>query len=102
MVVIRYISQSRKREIMTSNRDIEKLFEQWNPNNIRAGDRVRVKLHEVSYQARVVGLDLDLKNKKVYANLRLMDNTKRLPSKVDVADCIPTSTPTYPGHHCNG
>ena len=87
---------------MTSNRDIEKLFEQWNPNDIRAGDRVRVRLHEVTYLARVVGLDLDMKNKKVYANLRLMDNTKKFPSRVDAADCFSTLPPPYPGHHSNG
>ena len=84
---------------MTSNRDIEKLFEQWNPNKIRAGDRVRVRLHETTYLARVVGLDLDIKNQKVYANLRLMDNTKKFPSKVDASDCFSASGPLYPGHH---
>ena len=87
---------------MTSNRDIEKLFDQWNPNNIRAGDRVKVTIMSESYTARVVGLDLDLKNKKVYANLRLMDNTKKRPSRVDVSDCTAIRTPTYPGHHYNG
>ena len=60
---------------MVSNRDIDKLYEQYNPNNIRSGDRVMVSVG-YRYLARVVGLDLDLKNKKVYANLRLMDNTK--------------------------
>ena len=48
---------------MPSNREIEKLFDQWNPNGIRAGDRVQVS-NSQKYQARVVGLDLDMKNKK--------------------------------------
>lgn len=82
---------------MVSNRDIDKLYEQYNPNNIRSGDRVMVSVG-YRYLARVVGLDLDLKNKKVYANLRLMDNTKKHPIRVDVADCYPTGV-LYPGHH---
>tara|TARA_Y100000592_G_C5476833_1_gene322759 strand:+ start:238 stop:495 length:258 start_codon:yes stop_codon:yes gene_type:complete len=84
---------------MISNREIERLYEQYNPNNIRSGDRVTVKLG-YTYMARVVGLDLDLKNKKVYANLRLMDNTKKNPIRVDVADCYPAGV-LYPGHHSN-
>lgn len=81
-----------------SNREIEKLFESYNPNNIRSGDRVMVKVSDNPYQARVVGLEMDLKNKKVYANLRLFDATKKNPIRVDVADCSP-SGPLYPGHH---
>jgi ribonuclease I len=83
---------------MVSNRDIEKLFDQWNPNKIKAGDRVRVKMSGYSYIGRVVGLDLDLKNKKVYANLRLADNTKKNPCRVDVADCFSAVETMYPGH----
>ena len=85
---------------MVSNRDIEKLYEQYNPNNIRSGDRVRVSIG-TKYLARVVGLDLDIKNKKVYAHLRLMDNTKKNPIRVDVADCYPAGA-LYPGHHDGG
>ena len=84
---------------MVSNRDIERLFDQWNPNKIKAGDRVRVKMSGYSYIGRVVGLDLDLKNKKVYANLRLIDNTKRYPTRVDASDCFSTLETMYPGHH---
>jgi hypothetical protein len=84
---------------MISNRQIEQLFDQWNPNSIRAGDRVRVKMSGYSYVARVVGLELDQKNKKVYANLRLIDNTKRNPSRVDAADCFLATEALYPGHH---
>ena len=83
-----------------SNREIQKLYEMYNPNNIRSGDRVNVRIGQ-GYLARVVGLDLDLKNKKVYANLRLIDNTKRNPIRVDVADCHKLGL-TYPGHHNNG
>ena len=71
---------------MLSNREIERLYDKYNPNRIRSGDRVTVRLSR-PYRARVVGLDLDIKNKKVYANLRLMDNTKKNPNRVDVADC---------------
>lgn len=85
---------------MTSNRDIEKLFDQWNPNKIRAGDRVKVSNGQ-KYQARVVGLDIDIKNKKVYANLKLMvEGNKNRPIRVDVADCYHISA-MYPGHHQN-
>ena len=86
---------------MISNRQIEMLYDKWNPNNVMVGDRVVVNLHENVYQARIVGLNLDIKNKKVYANLRLMDTTKRLPIKVDVADCNKVKM-AYPGHHTNG
>jgi hypothetical protein len=82
---------------MVSNRDIEKLFDQWNPNHIRAGDRVQVSL-VTKYRARVVGLEIDLKNRKVFANLKLSDNSKRHPIRVDVSDCYPIG-PLYPGHH---
>ena len=84
---------------MTSNREIQKLFDKWNPNEIRVGDRVNVS-NGMKYRARVVGLDLDLKNKKVFANLRLLDNTKGYPIRVDVADCYALG-PLYPGHHNN-
>ena len=72
-----------------SNRDIQKLYDRYNPNNCATGDRVLVRLGSVSYSARIVGLDLDLKNKKVYANLRIFENAhgKNLPIRVDVADC---------------
>jgi hypothetical protein len=82
---------------MTSNRDIEKLFDQWNPNGIRAGDRVQVS-NSQKYQARVVGLELDIKNRKVYANLKLRENNRLYPIRVDVADCYPFSG-LYPSHH---
>lgn len=85
---------------MTSNREIEKLFDQWNPNNVRAGDRVQVK-NSRTYSARVVGLELDIENKIVYANLRLLDNTKGNPIKVNVKDCFP-SLVVYPSHHFGG
>ena len=85
---------------MTSNREIEKLFDQWNPNNVRAGDRVQVKNNK-TYSARVVGLELDIENEIVYANLRLLDNTKSNPIRVDVKDCHPASS-LYPGHHTGG
>jgi len=82
---------------MTSNRDIEKLFEQWNPNNIRAGDRVQVN-NGVKYIARVVGLELDIKNKKVFAFLKLADVTKNYPIRVDIRDCF-RNLSVYPSHH---
>ena len=84
---------------MTSNRDIEKLFEQWNPNNIRAGDRVQVN-NGTKYIARVVGLELDMKNRKVFACLKLSDVTKNYPIRVDVRDCY-RNIHVYPGHHDN-
>ena len=83
---------------MISNRQIEQLYDQWNPNSVMVGDRVLVSLHNNKYQARIVGLNLDIKNKKVYANLRLTDTTKRLPIKVDVSDCHKVEA-TY---HTNG
>ena len=49
---------------MISNRDIEMLYDQWNPNNVMVGDRVVVNLSSNVYQARIVGLNLDIKNKK--------------------------------------
>lgn len=82
---------------MTSNRDIEKLFEQWNPNNIRAGDRVQVNNY-TKYIARVVGLEIDLKNEKVFACLKLADVTKNHPIRVDVKDCY-RNIAVYPSHH---
>jgi len=82
---------------MTSNREIEKLFDQWNPNQIRVGDQVQVVVG-IKYRARVIGLDLDLKNRKVFANLKLSDNSKRYPIRVDVSDCYSTGS-GYPGHH---
>ncbi len=85
-----------------SNRDVERLFDKYNPNSVRTGDRVIVKLYKQQYVARIVGLDLDIKNKKVFANLKLADNTKRLPIRVDCADCYPSNEPIYPGHHKNG
>ena len=85
-----------------SNRDIEKLFDKYNPNRIRSGDLVLVVLSHASYSARVVGLDLDLKNKKVYADLKLIEQNKRHPTRVDVSDCITSPKPLYPGHHGNG
>ena len=84
-----------------SNRQIEQLYDQWNPNSVMVGDRVIVSLHNNKYQARIVGLNLDIKNKKVYANLRLMDTTKRYPIRVDVSDCHKVEA-AYPGHHNNG
>tara|TARA_R100000152_G_C6664521_1_gene102540 strand:+ start:346 stop:609 length:264 start_codon:yes stop_codon:yes gene_type:complete len=84
-----------------SNRQIEMLYDQWNPNSVMVGDRVIVNLTSNIYQARIVGLNLDIKNKKVYANLRLMDTSQRLPIKVDVADCHKVKA-AYPGHHKNG
>ena len=82
-----------------SNRDIEKLYDKYNPNKIKSGDRVRVAIGK-HYVARVVGLDLDLKNKKVYADLRLMEHCKDNPTRVDVSDCHHMSA-LYPGHHNN-
>ncbi len=85
-----------------SNRDIERLYDKYNPNNVHTGDRVLVKLGTVSYSARIVGLDLDVKNKKVFANLKLLDQTVRNPIRVDVADCVVSVGPLYPSHHNNG
>ena len=82
---------------MVSNREIENLYKKYNPNNIRSGDRVTVTIG-TTYRARVVGIELDIKNRKVYANLKLLDNTKKNPIRVDVADCH-AFTPLYPGHH---
>lgn len=85
-----------------SNRDIEKLFDKYNPNGIKSGDMVKVTLSHASYSARVVGLGLDLKNKKVYADLKLVEQNRKHPTRVDVADCTTPGSPTYPGHHNNG
>ena len=85
-----------------SNREIEKLYDKYNPNKIRTGDLVKVDLREYSYSARVVGLDLDIKNKKVFANLKLLEQNKRSPIRVDVADCFRSPAPLYPGHHLGG
>ena len=49
---------------MISNRQIEMLYDQWNPNSVMVGDRVMVNLHNSKYQARIVGLNLDIKNYK--------------------------------------
>ena len=84
-----------------SNREIVDLFDKYNPNNIKTGDRVVVKVGPSPYQARVIGLEVDIKNQKVFANLKLFDTTKRNPIRVDVADCK-MSGPLYPGHHDNG
>ena len=85
---------------MVSNREIEKLFQQWNPNNIHAGDRVVVSISRDKYQARVVGLDLDIKNQKVYANLKLVEkSTRSRPTRVDAADCYKVANILYRGHH---
>jgi hypothetical protein len=90
-----------------SNREIEKLFDKYNPDNIRTGDRVLVQLHNQQYFARIVGLDLDIKNKKVYANLKLLDNSgaHTRPTRIDVSDCTRTldgTSPLYPGHNPQG
>ena len=82
-----------------SNRDIQRLFDKYNPNGIKSGDLVKVILSHASYSARVVGLDLDLKNKKVYADLKLLEQNRRHPTRVDVSDCITSAKPLYPGHH---
>ena len=82
-----------------SNRDIEKLFDQYYPNKIKSGDMVKVVLSHASYSARVVGLGLDIKNKKVYADLKLVEQNRRHPTRVDVADCVSSAGPLYPGHH---
>lgn len=84
-----------------SNRQIEMLYDQWNPNSVMVGDRVVVNINPKKYQARIVGMELDIKNEKVYANLRLMDTSQRLPIRVDVSDCFKVH-PIYPGHHNNG
>lgn len=84
-----------------SNRDIQRLFDKYNPNKIKSGDRVVVKLGPSPYQARVVGLEIDVKNQKVFANLKLFDTTKKNPIRVDVADCKAAGA-LYPGHHNGG
>ena len=84
-----------------SNRDINKLFDAYNPNKIKSGDLVKVKLSHASYSARVVGLSLDIKNKKVYADLKLIEQNRKHPTRVDVSDCTTSTGPLYPGHHNN-
>ena len=69
-----------------SNREMDRLWSRYNPSNIKAGDLVEVNIGS-KYRARVVGLDLDIKNKKVYANLKLFNPSMRVPIRVDVADC---------------
>ena len=71
-----------------SNRDLERLYDKYNPNNIRSGDLVEVDLNYVRYSARIVGLSLDIKNRKVYADLKLIEQNKTHPIRVDVADCM--------------
>lgn len=87
---------------MLSTKERRKLFEQYNPNQIRIGDRVTVSIHK-KYPARVVGLTLDVKNRKVYADLKLLDAKPgdMLPTRVDVSDCYSTGA-LYRGHHTNG
>jgi len=82
-----------------SNRDVEKLYDKYNPNGITTGDFVQVSLGSQQYRARVVGMDLDIKNKKVFAHLKLMEQKNNLPTRVDCADCRKSPTPMYPGHH---
>lgn len=82
-----------------SNRDIQKLFDRYNPNGVKSGDLVKVKLSHASYSARVVGLSLDIKNKKVYADLKLIEQNRKHPVRVDVSDCMTSTKPLYPGHH---
>ena len=84
-----------------SNRDINKLFDQYNPNKIKSGDLVKVVLSHSSYSARVVGLSLDIKNRKVYADLKLLEQNRKHPTRVDVTDCVISTKPLYPGHHNN-
>ncbi len=86
---------------MISNREVERLYDRYNPNNIRTGDRVIVNVG-YKYKARVVGLELDVKNKKVFANLKLVENRKKYPIRVDVSDCTVVPAIMYPGHHYNG
>ncbi len=85
-----------------SNREIERLYDKYNPNSIRTGDLVMVNLGTKSYSARIVGLDLDIKNQKVYANLKLLEQNKNNPIRVDVSDCTRPQRPMYIGHHNNG
>jgi len=47
------------------------LFNKYNPNKIHVGDRVTVSVG-YKYSARIVGLTLDIKNRKVYAVLKLL------------------------------
>ena len=85
-----------------SNRDVQRLFDKYNPNGIQTGDRVTVTSGKLTYSARVIGLDLDLENEKVFANLKLFETTKKYPIRVDIATCRSASRPLYIGHHNNG
>ena len=85
-----------------SNRDVERMYDKYNPNEVRTGDIVTVSLGPVRYQARVIGLDLDIKNKKVFANLKLTEQNNRNPIRVDVSDCKKRTAPLYPGPHNGG
>ena len=82
-----------------SHRDIDKLYEMYNPNGVKSGDMVLVNLSHAKYSARVVGLSLDIKNRKVYADLKLIEQDRRHPIRVDVADCTVSLGPLFPGHH---
>jgi len=89
---------------MVSDREVEKLYDKYNPNKIRTGDRVLVQLHDQQYFARIVGLQLDIKNRKVYADLRLLSvkDTLPRPTRVDVTDCARTVdgiVPLYPSQN---
>jgi hypothetical protein len=87
-----------------SNRDIDRLYDKYNPGKLKSGDRVIVTMMDMQYFARIVGLDLDIKNKKMYANLRILTKSyKSFPTRVDISDCAKSSSPTpmYSGHHKN-
>jgi hypothetical protein len=56
----------------------------YNPNGIYPGAFVDVCIGQ-TYAATVRSLTLDIKNKKIYANL--INREKNLPVTVDVADC---------------
>ena len=55
-----------------SNREMDRLWSRYNPSNIKAGDLVEVNIGS-KYRARVVGLDLDIKNKKVHGSVMWFD-----------------------------
>jgi len=63
----------------------KKFLEKNNPENIKAGDTVLVKISPYEYFAKVYNIAPDLKNKKVYANLEKVP--EGLPAKVDISDC---------------
>ena len=73
-------------------------FKRYNPYCIRLGDKVIVNIG-YRYKARVIGLRLDRKNKKVFAVLAI--NERFRPTRVDVTDCYPANI-HYPGHYNNG